>query len=324
MTEKDRKILVKREAETSPKFGKFPWDRSVPELMEFGVVNLNKPKGPTSHQVTAYLRDIVKSKKAGHAGTLDPRVTGSLPTGINRATRVVQYLLISGKEYICLMHIHKPIEEYEIRKVITDFVGVIEQLPPAKSAVKRELRSRKIYYIKVMEIKGQDILFKVGSQAGTYIRKLCHDIGEKIGCGAHMVELVRTKAGPFLLEDAVTLQDVADALHYYEKEKNDKYIKEVVLPIEKAVKHLAKIWVMDTAVDALCHGAYLATPGITKLQSGIEKKDSVAVMTLKNELVCVGEAQMTAEEMQNSKKGLAVKTEAVFMEPNVYPKIPKG
>ncbi len=321
--EKGRDILVKKEAETSEKFGKYPWTRSVEELLQVGVVNINKPKGPTSHQVTSYLRDIVKAKKAGHSGTLDPRVTGVLPIAFNRATRIVQYLLLSGKEYITLMHLHKPVEEYELRKVMSGFVGTIEQLPPVKSAVKRQKRKRTIYYIKILEISGQDVLFRVGSQAGTYIRKLCHDMGERLGVGAHMGELVRTKAGPFLLEDSFTLQDVADALHYYMKEGNDKYLREIVLPIENAVRHLPKIWVFDTTVDALCHGAYLAAPGIAKLHEGIEPEDEVAVMSLKNELVCVGHAKMSSMEILQSHRGIAVASDAVFMDPEVYPKIVK-
>lgn len=317
--EKEREILVKKEAETSEKFGKYPWHRTLEELFKYGVVNINKPKGPTSHQVTAYLRDIVKASKAGHSGTLDPRVTGVLPIAMNRATRVVQFLLLSGKEYITLMHIHKKVDEYSIRKVISEFVGVIEQLPPIKSAVKRQLRKRKIYYIKILEIDGQNVLFKVGSQAGTYIRKLCHDIGVKLGVGAHMVELVRTKAGPFTLEDTFTLQDVTDAF-YYAKKGKEEYIRNVILPIENAVRHLPKIWVFDSTVDALCHGSYLANPGISKIHSGIQKDDVVAVMSLKNELVMVGTAKMSSEEMLKNSRGIAVTPESVFMEPGTYPK----
>ena len=316
--EKDRDILVKKEAETSEKFGKYPWNRSLNELFMYGVVNLNKPKGPTSHQITAYLRDIVKAKKSGHSGTLDPRVTGVLPIAMNRATRIVQYLLLSGKEYITLMHLHKKVDEYSIRKAINEFVGVIEQLPPIKSAVKRQLRKREIYYLKILEINGQDVLFKVGSQAGTYIRKLCHDIGVKLGVGAHMGELVRTKAGPFILEDTFTLQEVTDA-YYYAKHGKEEYIRNIVLPMENAIRHLPKIWVFDTTVDALCHGSYLANPGISKLHSGINKKEMVAVMTLKNELVMVGESNMTSEEIINQQRGIAVKPDSVFMDIGIYP-----
>lgn len=321
--EKLRTLLVRKEAQTSEKYGTYPWNRTVEELLSCGVVAINKPKGPTSHQVTAYAKHILQASRAGHSGTLDPRVTGVLPIAFNRATRVVQYLLLSGKEYITLMHLHKPVDEYSLRKVLHQFTGEIKQLPPQKSAVKRQLRKRTVYYLTLLEMKGQDVLLKVGSQAGTYIRKLCHDIGEELGCGAHMAELVRTKAGPFLLEDATTLQDLADALYYWKQEGNDAYLRELILPIEQAVRHLPKIWVFDTSVDALCHGAYLGVPGIAKLHSDIEYDDMVAVMTLKNELICVGKAQMTSQEMLTTSKGIAASLDAVFMLPGTYPKINK-
>jgi H/ACA ribonucleoprotein complex subunit 4 len=220
------------------------------------------------------------------------------------------------------MHLHANHEEYEIRKIMAEFVGKIEQLPPIKSAVKRQLRQRKIYYIKIIEIIGQDVLFKVGCEAGTYIRKLCHDIGKRLGSGAHMAQLIRTKAGPFQLDDTWTLQDLNDAFFYYKEEGNDKFLKKIILPVEDAISHLPKIWIMDTTVDALAHGADLAIPGICKVESEIREGDTVAIMTLKEELVCMGKARKTSEEMLED-KGLAVKTEKVFMPPGVYPKYVK-
>jgi tRNA pseudouridine(55) synthase len=169
----EHEVLVKKEAETSDKFGLYPNQRSVPELINYGVVNIDKPKGPTSHQVSSYTQNILKLKKGGHAGTLDPKVTGILAVALGDATRIVQALLPAGKEYICLMHLHKEIDEYDIRKVCAEFVGKIRQLPPIKSAVKREWRYRKIYYLKIHDVIDQDVLFLVGCQAGTYIRKLC-------------------------------------------------------------------------------------------------------------------------------------------------------
>jgi len=179
MTEKlpfeefEREILVRKEAETDPNYGTDPNKRPIEDHIQFGIVNINKPSGPTSHQVSDIVKKILNIKKAGHSGTLDPRVTGSLPIALAKATKVVQTLLIAGKEYVCVMHLHQKVEEDKIREVINEFIGEIEQLPPIKSAVKRQLRKRNIYYLKVLEIDGQDVLFRVGCQAGTYIRKLC-------------------------------------------------------------------------------------------------------------------------------------------------------
>ncbi len=319
-----RTILVKKEAETSPKFGKAPQQRTVPELLAYGIIDLNKPDGPTSHQVTSYVKEILKVSKAGHSGTLDPGVTGVLPIAIGKATRIVQSLLTAGKEYICLMHLHKDVLEHEIRKVCSEFIGKIRQKPPLKSAVKRVEREREIYYFDILEIDGRDVLFKVGTQAGTYIRKLVHDIGLKIG-GAHMQELRRTKAGPFNEDtNLVALQDLADAFWFWNNEKNEKYIRYCILPMEKAVDHLPKVWVMDTTVDAICHGASLAIPGIAKFESGINHGDAVAIMTLKNELVAVATAKMNSEEILQSSKGIVAISSQVFMEPGVYPKVQKS
>ena len=315
-----REILVKKESETSKKFGVKPDKRTTEELINYGVVNINKPRGPTSHQVSDFVKKILKINKAGHAGTLDPRVTGVLPVALGRATRIVQTLLTAGKEYVALMHLHKEVDEKKLRNVFNEFTGKIRQMPPIKSSVKRQLRTREVYYLSILEIERKDVLFKVGCEAGTYIRKLIHDIGEKLKTGAHMVELRRTKAGPFDESTLTTLQDLADA-YYYFKEGNKEEIRKIIMPIESAVIHLPKVWVFDNCVDAICHGASLAVPGVSKLELGIKKEDIVAVMTLKNELVCIGNANMSSDEIIQSKKGLAVITKKVFMLPETYKKI---
>ena len=230
-----REILLKKEAQTSDKFGFYPENRTVEELMQFGVINIDKPAGPTSHQVSAYLQKILNLDKAGHSGTLDPNVTGVLPITLNKSTKIVQTLLKAGKEYICLMHLHRPVEEFELYKVFEKFTGKIKQLPPIKSAVKRQIRERRIYYIELLDIIEQDVLFKVGCQAGTYIRKLVHDMGQELKVGAHMAQLRRTKAGPFNETSLFTLQDVSDAYYYYKEKKNDKFIRRVIMSIERAV-----------------------------------------------------------------------------------------
>lgn len=319
----ERTILTRQTASSSPKYGCEPSKRPIKDLFDFGVVNIDKPSGPTSHQVSAYVQKILGIHKSGHSGTLDPKVTGVLPVALGKGTRVVQSLLTAGKEYICLMHVHAPFKDEDLRKImLVDFVGKIKQLPPVKSAVKRQFRYRKIYYIDILEIKGQDVLFKVGCQAGTYIRKLCHDIGLAAGSAAHMAELRRTKAGPFNEGTTlVTLQDLTDAVHYYKENNDESKIRDLVKPIEHAVSHLPSVWVSDAAVDTICHGATLKVPGIIKVESEIQVGEPIAVLSLKGELVCVGESLMTSRDMIESKKGVAVKSSQVFMPPGTYPKM---
>ena len=312
-----RKILVKRKSETSSKYGCKPEERSVEELIKFGVVNINKPSGPTSHQIVDYVKSILCLKKAGHSGTLDPKVTGCLPTALDKATRVVQVLLTAGKEYVCLMYLHKEVEKKKIEEGFVKFSGEITQLPPVRSAVKREERKREIYYTEILEFDGQHVLFKIGCEAGTYIRKFVHDLGKSLGCGAHMAQLVRTKAGPFSEDSLVSLHDLHDAYTLW-KEGDENAIKKVIFPFENAVGHLGKIWAADGAVDPLCHGADLYAVGVVQLDDSIQKGDLVAVFTLKNELICIGNADLGSEEIVKSEKGVAVKTSKVFMDRGIY------
>jgi len=315
----ENEVIVKKEAETNREYGCFPEERSTEELINNGLVNINKPKGPTSHQVSDYVKKILGIKKAGHSGTLDPKVTGVLPIALGKATKVLRYLLMLKKEYVGIMHLHKEVSDEELLEAVGCFVGKIKQIPPVRSAVKRRLREREIYYFNILEREGKDVLFRVGCEAGTYIRKLIHDLGKKIG-GAHMAELVRTKVGYFDDNNMTTLQDLSDAYYFYKNENNEKLIREIIKPVEYGVKHLKKIWVLDSSVNSLCNGISLKIPGISKLNNNIIKNEVVAVMSLKNELIAVGTALMTSEEMIEKDKGVCVRVERVFMEPGVYPK----
>jgi H/ACA ribonucleoprotein complex subunit 4 len=285
----------------------------IEDLINYGIVNIDKPQGPTSHQVADFVKKILKIKKAGHGGTLDPNVTGVLPVALGRGTRIVQVLLLGGKEYVGIMHLHKPVEPKEIKKTIKKyFTGKIKQIPPIKSAVKRQERVREIYDFKILEIDGQDVLFKVSCQAGTYIRKLCHDLGRKLGVGAHMSELRRTKVGPFDESTLVTLHDLKDAYVLWQEEGNEKFITKCIQPIENAVKNIPKVYAQDNAIKSLIHGRDLAIPGIAEMNEFI-KDDVVAIMTKDRKLIALGTAIMSTEEIEKKKKGIAVRTEKVFM-----------
>ncbi len=168
-----REVLIKKETGTSEEYGCIPEKRKIKQLIDYGIINLNKPPGPTSHQTSDYIKRILEIERAGHSGSLDPKVVGVLPIALNKATRITQVLLKAGKEYVGVMHLHKETPEEKINKTVQEFTGRIKQLPPIKSAVKRQLRERNIYYFKVLEMNEKDILFKVGCEAGTYIRKLC-------------------------------------------------------------------------------------------------------------------------------------------------------
>ena len=315
-------LLHKAEGETDPDFGCSPHMRPIKEYLSKGVINLDKPSGPTSHEVDSWVKRILKTTKTGHGGTLDPRVTGVLPVGIDQATRVIHLLLEAPKEYVCLMRLHEEVEDCRIVEILREFQGKIFQTPPVKSAVKRELRVRNIYYADLLEIEGQNVLFRIGCEAGTYIRKYCHDIGEALGSGAHMAELRRTMVGPFREDETLkNLQDVTDAYQEWLDEGDESGLREIVLPMEAAASHLPQIIIRDSAVDAVCHGADLAAGGILQLCPDIQKGSTVALYTLKGELVAAGASLHDSNEICKINKGIVVDIKKVFMEPGTYPKM---
>ncbi len=313
-----RRRLIRAEAETNPSYGKAPSNRSIDELIENGVVIVDKPAGPSSHQVSAWVRDIFGVDKAGHGGTLDPNVTGVLPVALSNATRAIGLLHSAGKEYVTVMRLHGDKDEEQIRKACSQFVGKIRQTPPKEAAVKRVEREREIYYIDIIEIKGRDVLFKVGCEGGTYIRVLCEDIGKALGCGAHMHELRRTRGGLFEESDAHTLHDVLDSYMFW-KEDGDEGIKNIIRPMEDLLAHLPAVVIRDSAVDALCHGAYLTLPGVLQVDTGINKGEDVAVKTLKGEGVAIGRARMSTRDMMEKDTGIAADIRRVLMRKGTYP-----
>lgn len=316
-----KKRLVRSSQMTTSKFGSNPYERDISELLASGVILLDKPAGPTSHQVAAWVKEILGLDKAGHGGTLDPKVTGLLPITLGRATNAVRTLLLGGKEYVGVMKMHADVPKKNIENMFTEFTGKIYQLPPVRSAVKRELRIREIYYLEPLEIEGRVVLFKAGCEAGTYIRTLCHDIGDALGCGAHMVELRRTKIANFSEDDSVTLHDLKDAYVFWNEEGKEKDLRKIILPYERLLDHIPKMVVKDSAVDALCHGANLAIPGILELDPDIKKKSEVAIITSKGEGIALGRSLLSSQDIFHKKQGIAAKIERVLMEPGTYPKM---
>jgi H/ACA ribonucleoprotein complex subunit 4 len=317
-----RILQVRAEEETDLRYGCKPTERRAEDHIKFGVINLDKPSGPSSHEVTAWTKRLLSLGHAGHGGTLDPKVTGVLPITLEEATKIVQALLLSGKEYVCVMRLHSDAPESKVRSALDEFTGVIYQRPPIRASVKRRLRTRKIYYINLLETNNRNVLFKVGCEAGTYIRKLCHDIGEVLGTGAHMQELRRTRAGSFTENtNLVTLHDIAYYQDQLQQTKDEKVLRRFIQPMETVLEPLPKIVIRDSAVDAICHGANLAAPGVLAVDSNIQPKDSAAVITQKGEAVALAQALVTTEVMLQGNRGLVAKTARVLMPRDAYPKM---
>ena len=287
-----------------------PEKRTVPELLRFGVFNLDKPAGPSSHQVSAWIRDVINETLSvldpagepidgvAHAGTLDPKVTGCLPALTGTATRAAQVFLEGKKEYVAVLELHGPAPN-DFREIVAEFEAEIYQKPPRKSAVTRRLRTRTIDDLDVLEIDGRQALLRIRCESGTYIRKLCHDIGLATGVGAHMGHLRRTATDPFDDRNLHTLQDLVDGLTWAEK-GDDAFFREVVRPAEDALVHLPLVTIAPSAARNVVTGAPVYAPGVIDADSvseGGERDDGdgtdrdpplVACFTPDGAAVCLG------------------------------------
>jgi tRNA pseudouridine55 synthase len=262
-----------------------PSDRPIDDVLSFGVVNLDKPPGPSAHQVSAWVRDLAGVDRAAHAGTLDPKVTGCLPVLLGDATRLAQVFLEGAKEYVAVLELHGEAPT-DLDAVTAEFEGEVYQKPPRKSAVTRRLRTREIYDLDVLEVRDRQALLRIRCESGTYVRKLCHDLGLAAGTGAHMGDLRRTATDPFDDRDLVTMHDLADALAFAE-EGDEAPLRDVVDPAERALTHLPHVTVAFSAAEEIAEGAPVYAPGVVDADPAAEG-DLVACVTPDDAAVCLG------------------------------------
>ncbi|RJT08113.1 RNA-guided pseudouridylation complex pseudouridine synthase subunit Cbf5 [Halococcus sp. IIIV-5B] len=265
-----------------------PTERTSATDRSFGVVNLDKPPGPSAHQVTGWVRDLVGVDRAAHAGTLDPKVTGCLPILLGDATRMAQVFLEGDKEYVAVLELHKPAPA-NVENVLAEFEGPIYQKPPKKSAVARRLRVRTIHDLTPLEIEDRRILLKIRCESGTYVRKLCHDLGLALGTGGHMGDLRRTSTTPFDDTTLVSLHDLADALAFAD-EGDPEPLSEAVRPAERALTHLPRVTIAENAAREVAEGAPVYAPGVLDVEN-IDPEDDeplVACYTPDGAAVCLG------------------------------------
>ncbi|OCT67268.1 hypothetical protein XELAEV_18038552mg [Xenopus laevis] len=304
--------------------GSNPLKREISEYIKTGFINLDKPANPSSHEVVAWIRRILRSEKTGHSGTLDPKVTGCLIVCIDRATRLVKSQQSAGKEYVGIVRLHNALEnELQLSRALETLTGALFQRPPLIAAVKRQLRVRTIYESKLIEYDPERRLgiFWVSCEAGTYIRTLCVHIGLLLGVGGQMQELRRVRSGVLGEKDnLVTMHDVLDAQWQFDNNKDESYLRRVIFPLEKLLVSHKRLVMKDSAVNAICYGAKIMLPGLLRYEDGIELNQEIVVITTKGEAICIAIALMTTAVISTCDHGIVAKIKRVIMERDIYPR----
>ncbi|CAE6076516.1 unnamed protein product [Arabidopsis arenosa] len=304
--------------------GYSPLKRPLQEYIRYGVINLDKPANPSSHEVVAWIKRILRVEKTGHSGTLDPKVTGNLIVCIDRATRLVKSQQGAGKEYVCVARLHSAVPDVaKVARALESLTGAVFQRPPLISAVKRQLRIRTIYESKLLEYDADRhlVVFWVSCEAGTYIRTMCVHLGLLLGVGGHMQELRRVRSGIMgENNNMVTMHDVMDAQFVYDNSRDESYLRRVIMPLEVILTSYKRLVVKDSAVNAICYGAKLMIPGLLRFENDIDVGTEVVLMTTKGEAIAVGIAEMTTSVMATCDHGVVAKIKRVVMDRDTYPR----
>eukprot|EP01071_Lankesteria_metandrocarpae_P003100 Lankesteria_metandrocarpae@DN2759_c0_g1_i1.p1 len=299
-----------------------PLNRPIVDYLKYGIINLDKPSNPSSHEVVSWIKRILKCEKTGHSGTLDPKVTGCLLVCLNRATRLVKSQQSAGKEYVCIVRFHAaPPSKAKVVRGLEMLTGALFQRPPVIAAVKKQLRIRTVYESKLIEFDEEKHMaaFWVKCEAGTYIRTMCVHLGLLLGVGAHMEELRRVRSG-CMTEDShlFTMHDVLDAQHLLTTADDDTYMRRVVLPLEFLLTGYPRIVVKDSCVNAITYGAKLMIPGVLRFDRNIEVNKEVVMMTTKGEAVAIGIAHMTTSVIASVDHGVVAVIKRVVMDRDTY------
>jgi len=316
------KLLVRTGHYTPLPFGCSPLSRPLDLFLLYGILNLDKPVNPSSHEVVSWIKRIMKLEKTGHSGTLDPKVSGCLLVCLNRATRLVKAQQSAGKEYVAVVRFHSDVGGgSKVQKALDMLTGACFQRPPVISAVKRQLRVRTIYEAKLIEYNAtrHTCIFWTSCEAGTYIRTMCVHLGLLLGVGAHMAELRRVRSG--VLDEnkyMCTMHDVLDAQYLYENMRDEKYLRRIVMPLELLLTTYPRIVVKDSAVNAICYGAQLMIPGVLRFEKSVEVGAEIVMMTTKGEAIATGIAQMTTAVISSVDHGCVAIIKRVVMERDTY------
>lgn len=318
------KMLTRTKHFTPLTSGSTPLHRSLSEYIKSGCINLDKPCNPSSHEVVAWIKRILRVEKTGHSGTLDPKVSGCLIVCIDRATRLAKSQQSAGKEYVAVFKLHSAPESIlKVKQSLEKLHGALFQRPPLISAVKRQLRVRTVYENELLDYNKETNMgvFRVSCEAGSYIRTMCVHLGLYVGTGANMQELRRIRSGVQSEKDTmVTMHDILDAQWLYDNHGDESYLRRVIKPLEVLLMNHKRVILKDSAVNAICYGAKIMLPGVIMYDQGIELNQEIVIVTTKGEAVALAIALMTSPTMAACDHGVAAKIKRVIMERDSYPR----
>jgi H/ACA ribonucleoprotein complex subunit 4 len=312
--------ILEPEATTEPAHGCAPDERSIEQLLSAAVILLDKPTGPSSHQLAAWAKDLIGLEKMGHGGTLDPFATGVLPLLLGKTMRLTGAMLGHDKCYIAVMRFSEAPTSDELASASASLQGRIYNVPPEISAVKVQVRTRTVSVFEVLDIDGNYAVMKIKCEAGTYIRTIARDLGLLLAQEVELVELRRTNSGVFGEYHCVTMEAIADAFWLWKTESDESALRKILLPIEALIEGLPQVVVKDAAVGALSHGAPLARPGVVSASKAVSKGETVRIMTLKGEVVALAELIVDSDALQEMSNGEVAKSQSVLMDIDVYPR----
>ena len=305
---------------TDDAFGTVPDERTLEQRLASGFILVDKPAGPTSHQLAAWARDLLGLDRLGHGGTLDPFATGVLPLMAGRCMKITNKILKHKKTYIAVFRFRTMPDEADLKKTITSMTGRIYNVPPEVSAVKVQVRTRTIHAFELLDVEGNDAVARISCDAGTYIRTMARDMGLLLNTPVTLKELRRETSGMFDLKDCVTMDQLADAVWLWKECGQEEALKAIVHPIEKLLVDVPRCLVKDSAVAALAYGAPLLLPGLISIPKGLKKGTELMVASLKEEAVGFVKLKADSNDIIAMETGEIARPSMVLMDTDVYPR----
>ena len=312
--------ILDPEAGTDPHFGTVPDERTIEQRLASGFILVDKPAGPTSHQLAAWARDLFGLERLGHGGTLDPFATGVLPLMAGRCMKITNKVLKHRKSYIAVFRFKSTPSEGELDEIMARMTGRIYNVPPEISAVKVQVRTRRIFAFERLDMNEKDMVARITCEAGTYIRTMARDMGLMLNQAVELKELRREQSGMFSLDDCVTMDAVADAVWLWKECGDESALMRIVHPIEKLLVELPQCVVKDSAVAALSFGAPLLRPGIVSVPAGIPVGQDMLITSLKGEAVGFVKLTVASDDIGALENGEVARPSMVLMDTEVYPR----